>query len=432
MTSSPLTSRAVVSEAEGSGLLHASPDFDDPRARLYHYYRTQSILPTFADLKDENALAQLSRARHIFLRDKLRLPLRLFQGLDLLEFGPDSGEHALIFAGLGARLTLVEPNLSAHARILAYFERFGRQAALEALWQADVEGLEQTPGFAPGRRFSMVVAEGFIYTIQPSLRWLEVFSRLLRPDGLALVNYYERLGAMIELTLRALHAGHRAQTGLAPEAGAALLFSAKWDAIPHTRTFSSWVMDVLENPFVRRRTFISAGELLQDADSVGLSLYSGWPLYEDGLQNYWHKKVLSRSARVAQAQAHTRRAAIGYVCGIKAYDMGEQPDHVYQTCERVLLEVDRFIDRPHREQAHLVSEAYARLAEQVQAPSIFVEQAEARGRAVQLFYGYAQAFEALAQGRVQALRDWCQHDAAFSSEWGMPYHTSVLRKSDDE
>lgn len=440
MTTPPMHMNRVEKDApalpcppvERASVPDSEPALDDPRARLYHYYRTQRILPTFADLKDEAALEQMAKGRYAFLRDKLRLPLRIFQGLDLLEFGPDSGEHALIFAGLGAKLTLVEPNLQAHARILAYFERFQRQAALEALLQADVEGLEQAPGFDASRRFSMVVAEGFIYTIQPNLRWLEVFSRLLRPDGLALFNYYERLGGMIELTLRALHAGHRTQSGLEAEASAEQLFSAKWDAIPHTRRFSSWVMDVLENPFVRRRTFISAGELLADAAQVGLHLYSSWPLYEDALQNYWHKKVLSNSTRVAQARAHTQRASLGYVCGIKAYDVGENPAYTHQTCERVLLEVDRFLDHPERAQAQRVAEAYTQLAQQVASPTLFVEHAEDRTRAVQLFRGYAQAFEALANGQLQRLRSWCQQDASFISEWGMPYHASVLRKSDEK
>ena len=38
----------------------------------------------------------------------MSVPPALFRGADVLEFGPDSGENAVVFARWGARLTLVE------------------------------------------------------------------------------------------------------------------------------------------------------------------------------------------------------------------------------------------------------------------------------------------------------------------------------------
>lgn len=408
------------------------PALDSEQARLYHYYRTQTILPTFADLKDTVQLEQMSRARARFFRDKLRIPLRTFEGVDLLEFGPDSGEHALIFASWGARLTLVEPNLRAHGRILSYFKQFDQNHALKALLHTDVEGLEHSAGYSTGQQFSFIAAEGFIYTIQPSQRWLEVFSRLLRPDGLCVVSYYERLGGLIELSLRALHSGYQKATGQAPEQAARQLFTAKWDAIPHTRSFSSWVMDVLENPFVRRRTFLSARGLLEEAAANGLELYSSWPLYEDTLQNYWHKKVLTRDERVRQAGQHTQRASIGYVCGIKAYDVGVDPAASHRLCEALLERVDAYIDTSTPAVAAEIGGHFQALAERVKSPEIFIEETEARARLVRLFEGYARAFMDLGAGRLDALREWCSTDPAFISEWGMPFHFAVFRKSDEE
>ena len=55
----------------------------------------------------------------------------------------------------------------------------------------------------------MVVAEGFIYTVQPTRAWLAAFGRLLRPGGMFFVTYYERCGAIFELALRALHRAYR-------------------------------------------------------------------------------------------------------------------------------------------------------------------------------------------------------------------------------
>ena len=137
----------------------------------------------------------------------MALPRTAFAGKDVLEFGPDSGENALAFASWGARLTLVEPNERAHAAIRTYFEQFGMLSALAGITNAHVLD------YRDDARYDVVVAEGFIYTVQPTRTWLAAFRRLLRDDGIFLVTYYERLGALVELTLRALHAVHRRARG---------------------------------------------------------------------------------------------------------------------------------------------------------------------------------------------------------------------------
>ncbi|MBW8856567.1 MAG: methyltransferase domain-containing protein, partial [Bradyrhizobium sp.] len=130
--------------------------------KLFNYYERQDVLPTFGNFKSPAELAAYAGQRRELFSDKLVLPPRLFRDADVLEFGPDSGENALVFAGWGANMTLAEPNRHAHPKIEAYFAHFGRTERLRELALSDVEG------FRGDRRFDVIDAEGFIYTVQPS------------------------------------------------------------------------------------------------------------------------------------------------------------------------------------------------------------------------------------------------------------------------
>ena len=88
---------------------------------LYEYYRGQQLLPTFADFQGAPEVERYAAQRAAVLRDRAGLLPAMFNGAEILEFGPDSGENALVFAMWGAQLTLVEPNERAHETIRAYF-----------------------------------------------------------------------------------------------------------------------------------------------------------------------------------------------------------------------------------------------------------------------------------------------------------------------
>jgi hypothetical protein len=245
-------------------------------------------------------MAYASQRRDLF-SDKLVLPPPGCS--DVLEFGPDSGENALVFAGWGGNMTLAEPNQHAHPKIQAFFARFGLTKRLRELVLADVEG------FRSDRRFDIIDAEGFIYTVQPTENRLGIFRGLLNPDGYAVVSYYERYGGFSELALKAIHAAGKALTGRPALETARTLFEPKWNSIPHTRSFESWLMDVLENPFVRHRYFLDAAALCTAAHEQGFDIHSAWPAYRDSLDIYWHKKVLSGPTSCTASHAISIAAA---------------------------------------------------------------------------------------------------------------------------
>src|ERR1700761_148655 len=232
--------------------------------KLFQYYADERFLPTFGNFRDAAQLTKYAEARRIVFTEKLMLPIQIFRGANVLEYGPDSGENALVFALWGADMSLAEPNLRAHAQIQEYFQRFALEDKLMILRSADIET------FSAKQKYDVIDAEGFIYTVQPASMWLAAFSRNLSLGGYAIVSYYETRGAFIELVLKAIHASCKALTSLEPVAAAEKLYQAKWDSIPHPRPFASWVRDVLENPFVRLRYFLDAADLCRQANDHDL------------------------------------------------------------------------------------------------------------------------------------------------------------------
>jgi SAM-dependent methyltransferase len=392
--------------------------------KLFQYYERQDVLPTFGNFKSAEQLETYAAQRRDLFADKLMLPPRLVRDAEVLEFGPDSGENAMVFAGWGAAMTLAEPNHHAHEKIRAYFARFGLADRLRELALADVEG------FRSDGRFDVIDAEGFIYTIQPSETWLRIFRRLLNPDGCAIVSYYERYGGFLELALKAIHAAGKVLTSGTPLETAKLLFDAKWNSISHTRAFESWLMDVLENPFVRYRYFIDAGELCAAADSLGFDVHAAWPAYRDALDIYWHKKVHSEDEKLRRAARHLRRSRLSFLSGRKLYLVGNEPavDSVCASTERLVRDVDGLIDDPLGDGLAQIVSGLASLRETLKTTEVFADDAAGVEAFAETLDSFFRIFSAIGRRDAGAVAALTQSDSAFINTWGQPAHFLVLRK----
>jgi SAM-dependent methyltransferase len=393
-------------------------------AKLFQYYERQDVLPTFGNFKSPAELASYAAQRRELFLDKLLLPPRLFHSAEVLEFGPDSGENAMVFAGWGAQMTLAEPNKQAHDKINEYFVRFGLTDRLREVALADVEG------FRSDRRFDVVDAEGFIYTVQPTESWLRVFHDLLNPDGYAVVSYYERYGGFFELAFKAIHAAAKAITGLSAPEAAKLIFEAKWNSIPHTRSFESWLMDVLENPFVRYRYFLDAVTLCRAADANGFDNHSAWPSYRDTLDVYWHKKVHSADERLHRTIQHLRRSRLSFLSGQKLYLAGEgsSVDSISSSLEHLTRDVDALVDDPFGTSLTSTMTGLESLRAAIDTANVLTDDSDA----IEAFDGtlvtFSRIFDAIARRDLDGLAALTRSETPFIRTWGQPAHFLVLRK----
>jgi hypothetical protein len=395
--------------------------------KLFQYYERQDVLPTFGNFKSAAELDRYAAQRRELFLDKLALPPRLFRDAEVLEFGPDSGENAMVFAGWGARMTLAEPNRQAHDKINAYFAHFDLRDRLRDVVLADVEG------FRSDRRFDIVDAEGFIYTVQPTESWLRVFHGLLNPDGYAVVSYYERYGGFFELVFKAIHAAAKAMTGLPALESARTIFTAKWNSIPHTRSFESWLMDVLENPFVRYRYFLDAVELCREADANGFDNHSAWPAYRDALDIYWHKKVHSADEKLRRSIQHLRRSRLSFVSGQKLYLAGESQavDSISSLLDGLTRDVDAMIDDPFGALTSTIA-GLDSLRAALRSANILADDSGARTAFDETIATFARMFAAIARRDAGELAALAQSEQPFIRAWGQPAHFLVLRKRFDQ
>ena len=395
--------------------------------KLFQYYQHEQFLPTFGNFENASKLAQYAQARRTIFAEKLMLPVQIFNNANVLEFGPDTGENALVFAQWGANLTLAEPNTRAHSQIRNYFERFGLNERLLHLQEADIEGHEGD------QSYDIVDAEGFIYTIQPTSLWLGVFSKKLRPGGYAIVSYYEKHGTFIELVLKAIHSSCKALSGLTPEVAAQKLYQTKWDSIPHTRTFASWVRDVLENPFVRLRYFLDASDLCRLADDHGFDLHSSWPLYRDTLDIYWHKKALSAAELLQKNITHLKRSPISFLSGQKMYLVGPADEIKASTgiVDALVADADALVEQPFGDRLPSFLSGLKKLRQSMQGPNILVDDPASIDNFGALLEALDQIFSAMMRKDLDEIVRLTNSNQPFISAWGMPTHFLVLCKRFD-
>ena len=390
--------------------------------QMYEYYESEGFQPTYANTDNNFDFCGYRAMRQDFFSNKLKLPEKIFQNSSLLEFGPDTGENALVFAAEGSNVTLVEPNKKALPYIRNYFDQYLLSGKLKDIIVTDVES------FTSEDQFDLVVAEGFIYTVKPNRMWLQKTSRLLRPGGFFVVSYYEVFGSFFEILQRVIFRYITKATNTDPIGAAKSVFQTKWNTLGHTRAFESWVRDVLLNPFVRLKYFISAEELVTEALDEGMSLYSAWPSYENTLDVCWHKKKRSREDVLTSNKDFIRRSTFSYLVGKNAFLAGSEElvDDIKDSFEGMYARIDKLIDFSGDVE---IVEAIASVQVARQAFNRAVEGGGGSGQSIKKLIDCVDIVLGNIQGGdLAGLVKFCNTDPFFLEMWGLPHHYAVFRK----
>ena len=395
--------------------------------KLYSYYQSKNILPTYAQFLKPEELNKYKQQRSKFFLEKLYLPAQIFKGASLVEFGPDSGENALVFADWGAEVSLVEPNPNAWPQISDNFAKFGLNHKLRSLAKV---GLED---FKTEEKFQFIVAEGFIYTLRPQSVWIDVFSRILDEQGFFIISYGELFGELMELFLKLVHSRFKSLSGLDSRQAARKLFQAKWDAISHTRSFDSWAMDILENPFARLKYYFKADQLCRELFSAGFSLYSSWPNYKDNLDVHWHKKEVSPSQQLIKNTKFISRSILSFAFGRKLFLASEsdQPaKSVKEILERLVCLFDQLIDKFDSRVLEQACTCLGQIKSFIKQESIVADSAKDKEDVSGIIESLLKILILLREKDIPQLTDFCSSDPAFIDFWGQPCHYAVFRKNE--
>jgi hypothetical protein len=259
---------------------------------LVDYYRSNNFNPVPITVEREQVWREHCAKRRNLYERHLGIPLALLRDRAVIEFGPNSGENALVLAAAGAHLTLVEPNQQALPRLKALFERFGVGTQLASLHEGSMGD------FSTDAKFDLAIAEGFLYTLSDRDVMLRRMAGLLSPGALGVVSFNCRYGGLIESVKRLLLwracalAGEPVQDKGSLELARAL-FEEDYGKLNSSRPFSAWWKDTLVNPFYVSRFLWSFPEILPVIEAADGTFLSSSPQWSTAGHFTWYKATRS-------------------------------------------------------------------------------------------------------------------------------------------
>lgn len=110
----------------------------------------------------------------------------------MLDLGCGTGDSALVLALLGARMTLVDADPRLFAPLDVTFASHGVSDRIAERVTSRAKDYE------PTRRFSLAMAEGYLFTFERRERILRTMLGALEPDGLLSLSFPDKLGSFME------------------------------------------------------------------------------------------------------------------------------------------------------------------------------------------------------------------------------------------
>ncbi len=260
----------------------------EARSNLSDYYATIKLNPVRHDITDPERMRVHELKRRNLLEYCLKLPVAVWRGSKVLEFGPASGQNAAVLARWGARLTFVEPLPYLLDELKQNFAAWSLEDRIDSI---NVDVVET---FATSKRFDAVFAEGFIQCLDNPPAGIRKLCSFLNEEGFLVISAVELAGTFIEYVKKVyleLAIQRLAITGAPQRLEAARkLFQGPFSNINHSRGFDSWALDVLLNPLYRPAHFMELPPVLE-ALPDDVQLYSSWPNYVNDDDLVWHKNI---------------------------------------------------------------------------------------------------------------------------------------------
>lgn len=218
---------------------------------LVSYYQKNNFNPVLIPVEDKNEWELHFTKRRNLYENHLKLPISLFRGRSVIEFGCNSGENALVLGTKGAKLTLVEPNEQVIPRLKELFAKFKLIDSINSLRHESIES------FIGKEKYDFVIAEGYLNILSARNVMLKKICSLLVQGGIAIISFDDKYGSLIELIKRMvlwkacqLEKVHDINSLYSLEI-AKQLFLQDFLEINASRDFEAWWKDQLVSPFYR-------------------------------------------------------------------------------------------------------------------------------------------------------------------------------------
>jgi SAM-dependent methyltransferase len=281
------------------------------------YYQNHRFNPVLIRVEDPGVWENHFAKRRNLYERHLGLPLSLLRGARVLEFGPNSGENALVLALFGGRLTLVEPNDQVLPRLHLLFDKFGLSRQIDAVH------CETMDRFTSEQTFELVVAEGFLYTLPNRDDLLRKMIKVIEPGGFGVISINDQYGGLIELVRRAILFRCCLLSGIKdPQSEQCLqlarrLYGENFARLNSSRTFEAWWKDTLVNPFYVTEYLWSYPAVLEILKENQCEFRSSSPVWATFQHYDWYKNLIPPADRHARALGDWRASLAYFITGIK-------------------------------------------------------------------------------------------------------------------
>ena len=293
--------------------------FNRAENNLISFYKENDLKASFRNLNSKNSLLAYHTMRNRFFSERLNLLPYNFNNLNILEFGPESGENSLSFALNGAKLTLVEPNQDSCKRLLSYFKDYNLENKIQNLFTTDMLN------FDVKQKFDFIDAEGFVATIKPYDLWFKKSHKLLKKEGLLLISFFEKRGSFFERFINLLPKISLENTNDSKKNHKSFIKSVMKNKFPAnnlSRSIDTWYFDHLINPFAQINWQIDSQNLIDYANKFGFSLYSSYPNYKNNNEVTWYKSSQDTKKFLEDTKENIKRNSLSFMFGGNFYFYG--------------------------------------------------------------------------------------------------------------
>ena len=256
------------------------------------YYTSKQINPVEISLGGKKWSNHFEQRLNLLERH-LKLPASWFQGRRVLEFGPNKGENSLIFAKLGADVTLVEPNHLMHQGIKDTFQKHNQSHRLKKIHPSILEN------FVSQEKFDIVWAEGFLHALESRGKLIQKLCSF--SSDKVVFTYSDINGYFFESFKRFLFKSILEVEKIKEHEWeeiykvAKLLFLKSFLKLNSSRSFESWVRDVIINPCQVSSSLDKFSNLINYSEEIGYDYYSGSPSWDMRNNLTWYKKINNNS-----------------------------------------------------------------------------------------------------------------------------------------